>query len=98
MQQQPGFDERWIQHQRRSSKTTQSWRCEYCVEKRIFMSPTDLWNHALSDHNDQLPRDEKELHRFHTKFVSDSALKRCVYSARQHPSVTAVRGKADKRR
>lgn len=66
----------WIQHQRRNTKTTQSWSCIFCLERKICLSETDLWNHAEKDHRDKFPTDQDELKRFRKYYESESALKR----------------------
>ncbi|QSZ37290.1 hypothetical protein DSL72_009384 [Monilinia vaccinii-corymbosi] len=70
--------DRWIQHQRRNTKTTQSWACIHCREHKIFYSEIDLWNHAEGDHRDKIPSDPAELRRFRKHYESSSALKRSV--------------------
>ncbi|KAK6594612.1 telomerase-binding protein EST1A protein [Botrytis cinerea] len=66
----------WIQHQRRNTKTTKSWSCIYCPERKICLSETDLWNHAEKEHQDKIPSDQDELDRFRKSYESNSALKR----------------------
>ncbi|KAJ8069093.1 hypothetical protein OCU04_002766 [Sclerotinia nivalis] len=66
----------WIQHQRRNTKTTQSWACTLCPERRIYHSEIDLWNHAEKDHQGEIPSDQDELKRFRKSYESASALKR----------------------
>lgn len=68
----------WIQHQRRNTKTTQSWACIYCPDRKICLSKTDLWSHAEKAHPDKIPAGEDELIRFRKAFESDSVLKRLV--------------------
>ncbi|KAI9649245.1 hypothetical protein NHQ30_001813 [Ciborinia camelliae] len=68
----------WIQHQRRNTKTTQSWACIYCPERKICLTEIDLWNHAEKDHRDRIPSDQDELKRFRKSYESDSALKRPI--------------------
>lgn len=68
----------WIQHQRRNTKTTKSWSCIYCPERKICLSETDLWNHAEKEHQDKIPSDQDELDRFRKSYESNSALKRLV--------------------
>lgn len=72
----------WIQHQRRNTKTTQSWACIYCPERKIFLSETDLWNHAEKDHRDKTPFDQDELKQFRKSYESESKLKRSVDTVR----------------
>ncbi|TVY25709.1 EST/SMG-like protein [Lachnellula hyalina] len=74
-QQAPGVDELWVQHQRRNHKTTQSWACIHCLDRRIFSNSDDLWQHCLHDHKNKLPEDESEHRRYRTKFEAESVKK-----------------------
>ncbi|TGO65625.1 hypothetical protein BOTNAR_0076g00190 [Botryotinia narcissicola] len=66
----------WIQHQRRNTKTTKTWACIYCPERKISHSETDLWNHAEKEHQDKIPSDQDALDQFRKSYESNSALKR----------------------
>jgi len=78
MQQQsdPLISDLWTQHQRKNNKTTKSWACEFCVDKRIFVSSTELWEHALDVHPQEIPTGDDDRQRFHEDYVSRSAKKR----------------------
>ncbi|KAL5325165.1 hypothetical protein ACEPPN_006288 [Leptodophora sp. 'Broadleaf-Isolate-01'] len=54
MQQQPDFNDLWIQHQRRNHKSTHTWSCTFCPDRRIFASESTLWAHAQADHRNRL--------------------------------------------
>ncbi|KAM0142097.1 hypothetical protein ACHAP3_002092 [Botrytis cinerea] len=66
----------WVQHQRRNTKTTKSWGCIYCPDRKILLSETALWMHAEKCHQDKVPANLEELERFRQSFESNSALKR----------------------
>ncbi|ESZ94548.1 hypothetical protein SBOR_5038 [Sclerotinia borealis F-4128] len=88
----------WIQHQRRKTKTTQSWACIYCPERKIFHSEIDLWNHAEKDHQDEIPSNQDELKQFRKSYESKSALKRPTrdeYSPRKSSNNEASAAQAD---
>ncbi|KAG4030876.1 hypothetical protein MFRU_010g00100 [Monilinia fructicola] len=72
----PDVTDLWIRHQRRNTKTTQSWACIYCPHRKICLSEIDLWNHAEKDHRDKIPSDQDELKRFRKSYESNSAQKR----------------------
>ncbi|TVY68922.1 EST/SMG-like protein [Lachnellula suecica] len=74
-QQPPGVDELWIQHQRRNHKTTQSWACIHCLDRRIFVNSEELWKHALADHRDKLPDQEEEQKGYRAVFLAESSQK-----------------------
>ncbi|KAG9228850.1 hypothetical protein BJ875DRAFT_525122 [Amylocarpus encephaloides] len=75
-----GFDQLWIQHQRRRAKTTKTWACTHCPDCRIFTNTEDLWHHALRNHQEMLPSDESELQIFRTKFEAESLEKRTKHT------------------
>jgi hypothetical protein len=75
---QPDVSERWIQHQRRNAKTTQTWACIYCPNRRVFASDQDLTTHAEVDHREQLPTEDGELEAFLDTFAALSATKRYI--------------------
>lgn len=85
----PDVTDLWIRHQRRNTKTTQSWACIYCPHRKICLSEIDLWNHAEKDHRDKIPSDQDELKRFRKSYESNSAQKRSVYQG----TLTPVRGR-----
>ncbi|KAG0650064.1 esl2 [Hyphodiscus hymeniophilus] len=78
-QQQPlprNLHDNWIQHQRNSSKTTQSFACPFCSDHRIFLTTDELWKHATELHHNELPEDETEWEAFRSKFEAEASLKR----------------------
>lgn len=75
-QQQQDLSELWTQHQRRYTKTTQSWACALCVDRRIFVNAQKLWDHARTTHGDQLPSAEEDLRVFREEYESESFKKR----------------------
>ena len=77
MQQQPDVSELWIQHQRRNNKTTLTWACIYCEDRKIFLSEDELWRHFLLSHRDRLTAEnEEDVETFRTSFVAESAKKK----------------------
>ncbi|KAG0648643.1 esl2 [Hyphodiscus hymeniophilus] len=68
--------ESWIKHQRNIAKTTQSFACAYCPDRRISTTADELWNHAIQEHRFSLPVDGKGLDSFRQKYELESALKR----------------------
>ncbi len=50
----PDFSELWIQHQHQNNKTTPTWACIFCIDRRIFSSEPELWEHAKSQHPEPL--------------------------------------------
>lgn len=79
MEQQPSdFNDRWVQHQRRSAKTTQTWACIFCIDRKIFQTADELYEHARSQHSEKIPPegDEEEIRQFRKKYETESALKR----------------------
>ncbi|KAE8451547.1 hypothetical protein EG329_003620 [Mollisiaceae sp. DMI_Dod_QoI] len=67
----------WIQHLRRNNKTTKSWACILCPERRIFASSQALWQHAEMDHQDKMPvADHRALIAFKASFEDECALQR----------------------
>ena len=75
-QQQPDLSDLWTKHQRRNNKTTQSWACLYCVDRKIFTKVDDLWNHALFTHQDKLPPRQEDIPAFRAEYESRSFKKR----------------------
>ena len=79
MQLQPDVHELWIQHQRRNNKTTQTWACIYCEDRKIFESEDELWKHFLLKHREQLPAEkdgQDALEFFRRNYAAESAKKR----------------------
>ncbi|CAG8955760.1 hypothetical protein HYFRA_00011627 [Hymenoscyphus fraxineus] len=76
-QQKLGMDQLWIQHQRRNAKSTRSWACTLCLERRIFTSSETLWQHAIQDHREHLPNDDLDVRRYRTKFEAE-CLEKCT--------------------
>lgn len=83
-----GMDQLWIQHQRRNAKSTKSWACTLCPERRIFTNSEILWQHALQDHSDLLPWDESELRRYRTRFEAECLEKWLVLSLNKTTTIT----------
>lgn len=50
----------WTKHQRAQAKTTQSFACVYCPDRKILSTSALLREHAKTEHADQLPDDENE--------------------------------------
>jgi hypothetical protein len=72
----PDLNDRWIQHQRKNAKTTQSWACIYCPNRKICATEQDLWEHARTDHGEQLEARKADLDAFRDEYVAESAQKR----------------------
>ncbi|PVH86360.1 hypothetical protein DL98DRAFT_582931 [Cadophora sp. DSE1049] len=53
-QQQPDLSQRWVQHQRKHNRATQTWSCTYCADRQIFDSEPRLWEHAQAKHRNEL--------------------------------------------
>jgi hypothetical protein len=70
--------DRWVQHQRKHTKTTQNWACILCPDRRIFASETALWEHAKTEHVEQLDLRKDDLEAFKQEYTAESAQKRCV--------------------
>jgi hypothetical protein len=80
MQQQlPDVSERWM---RRDRKTTPSWICVHCPDRKIFNSEDDLWVHAMVDHSKDIPQDHEERLTFRRKLVAESSQ---GYGYQSHP-------------
>ncbi|KAG4428020.1 hypothetical protein IFR05_016498, partial [Cadophora sp. M221] len=54
LQQQQDVSDLWIKHQRRNHKSTHTWSCTLCPDRRIFGSENTLWAHAQADHRNRL--------------------------------------------
>ena len=67
-----------LKHIRHSAKTTQSFACLYCLDRRIFNTTEELWKHATELHRNELPADETDWERFRANFEVESGLKRSV--------------------
>ncbi|CZS92380.1 uncharacterized protein RAG0_02797 [Rhynchosporium agropyri] len=59
-QQQTNVNGRWIQHQQRQHEHSSMWNCTWCPDCQIFGSEDSLWNHALTEHRDQLVFDDHD--------------------------------------
>jgi hypothetical protein len=77
----PDLSELWIQHQRKNTKTTQSWACIFCSNRRVFGTEPDLWEHAKRDHVEQLEARTGDLDAFREEYATESAQKRLVAHA-----------------
>lgn len=78
MQQQPDISVRWIQYQRRNRKSTKTWSCTYCPDRRIFASEETLWEHAQADHRNRLAFAENGdvLEDFKRSYIEESRQKK----------------------
>jgi hypothetical protein len=72
------ISDRWVQHQRKHTKTTQNWACILCPDRRIFATETALWEHAKTEHVEQLDSRKDDLLVFKEEYTTESAQKRCV--------------------
>ncbi|KAH7419058.1 hypothetical protein BKA64DRAFT_3531 [Cadophora sp. MPI-SDFR-AT-0126] len=73
-QHQPDCSERWIQHQRRNSRTTRSWSCTLCTNGKIrtvFGSEHTLWEHAQAEHSNNFAGFGDMLDDFKKSFIED---------------------------
>lgn len=67
----------WIKHQRKTTKTTLSWACIFCTNRKIFTTEQELWEHGKADHGEQLLEAGKgDLEAFREQYVEESAQKR----------------------
>ena len=74
----PDLSDLWIQHQRKNTKTTQSWACILCPNRRVFGTEPDLWEHAKRDHLEELEARTGDLNAFREEYATESAQKRLV--------------------
>jgi hypothetical protein len=74
----PDISELWIQHQRSNNKTTRTWACIWCPDRRIFTTEPDLWLHAINGHAEQLKAHDDNLEELRAVFCAESALKKYV--------------------
>jgi hypothetical protein len=65
----------WFRAMQQNTKTTLTWACFLCPNRKIFDSESELWKHAETAHREPL-LNEKDLETFKKSFVADSALKR----------------------
>jgi hypothetical protein len=77
-QQQSDFNQRWVQHQRSRHKTTLSYGCVYCTDRKVLASPDELFDHACEVHRDKLPSDDSEegIRKFREQYEAESLQKR----------------------
>jgi hypothetical protein len=66
----------WIQHQQRNNKTTTTWACIYCPNRKIFLTEPDLWEHAKIEHVKDLAAQGRDLEVVREFFASESAMKK----------------------
>lgn len=74
-QQPTDLPDRWTQHQRRNrNKTTQFYSCTFCLERTVFQSADDLYDHAITAHSSEIPPEGEEEKRrvFRARFEADS--------------------------
>jgi hypothetical protein len=69
---------RWIEHQRRNHKATESWACVFCPDRKICASNANLWDHALRVHDDKLPTEASDLAVFKISCIAESLNKSLV--------------------
>ena len=74
----PDLSDLWIQHQRKNTKTTKSWACIFCPNRRVFGTEPDLWEHAKRDHVEQVEARTGDLDTFREEYAAESAQKRLV--------------------
>lgn len=75
----PDLSDRWIQQLRKHTKTTQTFACIFCLDRRIFATAEDLWEHAKREHGKELDaRKDEDLEAFRLSYVAESAQKRLV--------------------
>jgi hypothetical protein len=74
----PDLSDLWIQHQRKNTKTTQSWACIFCPNRKVFGTEPDLWEHAKRDHVEELEARTGDLDAFREEYATESAQKRLV--------------------
>jgi hypothetical protein len=79
---QMGFDQRWIQHQRKINKQSQTWACANCINRQIFTNTDELWSHCVETHHEKIPAAESERRRYRTRFEAESLSKRTPESPR----------------
>jgi hypothetical protein len=72
----PDVSELWIQHQRRNNKTTTTWACVYCTNRRIFSTEPDLWEHAKIEHSEDLAAQDGDSEAVRESFAAESAMKK----------------------
>jgi hypothetical protein len=81
----PDLSDLWIQHQRKNTKTTKSWACIFCPNRRVFGTEPDLWEHAKRDHVEQVEARTGDLDTFRQEYAAESAQKRLVTHVRAKP-------------
>lgn len=74
----PDLSDLWIRHQRTNAKTTKSWACIFCPNRRVFGTEPDLWEHAKSDHVEQVEARTGDVDTFRQDYAAESAQKRLV--------------------
>ncbi|KAH8787153.1 hypothetical protein BGZ57DRAFT_133049 [Hyaloscypha finlandica] len=72
----PDLSDLWIRHQRTNAKTTKSWACIFCPNRRVFGTEPDLWEHAKSDHVEQVEARTGDVDTFRQDYAAESAQKR----------------------
>ena len=97
MQKTTDVSDLWIAHQRKNAKTTISYACVLCPDRKIFPAEPDLWQHAKSAHFDRLPPQDEELEVFRKNFEEESRKKLQVHPVdlEWFPNPAIEEGKAD---
>ncbi|KAE9370443.1 hypothetical protein N431DRAFT_559607 [Stipitochalara longipes BDJ] len=77
------LSDRWIQHQRSATKTTPSWACIYCPNRKIFATECSLWEHAKTDHVEELEGKKEDLNTFPGEYTKECFVKRSTKDNRR---------------
>jgi len=72
----PDVSELRIQHQRRNNKTTTTWVCIYCINRKIFLTEPDLWEHAQIEHTEDLTAQDGDPEAVRESFAAESIMRR----------------------
>jgi hypothetical protein len=63
---------------RNHRQTTQSFACIYCVERRIYQTRDELWQHFLASHAEKIPPEaeagSEALEKFRAEYEAQSLL------------------------
>jgi hypothetical protein len=70
------FSDQWIEYTRKKNKSTLSFACILCPERRVLPTAEELRSHAQLEHLDQLPHDPTTLNDFLKDYEAQSALKK----------------------
>jgi len=53
-----------------------------CLDRKVFFNTDDLWQHALLEHVEIVPKDDEEGRRYRTTYEAESMSKRFVVADR----------------